>query len=528
MRISLAQLNPTLGDIEYNISKIDQALAEAQANGAELVVFPEMALTGYPIKGQLTLNWMREAAVEGRRRLEALSEKYSGLGFICGFPTAAPNGRWYNSAGLFYQGQLAFVQHKTVLSPDGCLNEESYFVPGTELNTIEFGGEVLGLVLGDEFLDDVVKQGATIGIYLAASPFYAGRPKERTDRLRALAESHGIPMVFVNQVGGQDELIFDGGSMYCDGEGRLAAFGFFTETSVMIDTKAEPPQGEDIPGDNAATIYAALKLGLSDYMKKCRQTKVVMGLSGGIDSAVLCALTADTLGPENVWGVAMPGPFSSPGSITDATALAENLGIRFNVVPISPLYQSYLDSLEDIFAGSEPNVAEENIQARIRGNILMAISNKFGGMVLVPSNKSEAAVGYATLYGDMSGGLAPLADVYKTTIYELAEYINRSGEIIPQNTITKAPSAELRPNQKDSDSLPVYDVLDPIIAYYVEEGMTIAEIAAQGFPKETVEKVVRLINWAEFKRRQAAPNLRVSKKPFGLGWKMPLTAKYEV
>ncbi len=527
MKIYLVQLNPILGDIEYNLKKIEQALAEAQVHGVQLVVFPEMALTGYPIRDQLTLNWMREAVAEGRQRLEALSEKYSELGFICGLPLEAPHGRWYNSAGLFYKGKLVFTQHKTTLSSDEALDEERYFVPGDELTTVEYGGERLAVTVGDIQIGDL-PQSATLGINLAASPFYAGRSEIRAENLIKQASIHKIPLVFVNQVGGQDELIFDGGSMYCDGQGRLAAYGFFAETSVVIDTKAEPPRGEDIPENNAASIYAAVKLGLSDYVQKCRQKKAVVGLSGGIDSAVLAALAADTLGSENVWGIAMPGPFSSPDSLRDAKSLANNLGIRFDVVPISALYESYLDSLEEIFAGHGPNVAEENIQARIRGNILMAISNKFGGMVLVPSNKSETAVGYTTLYGDMSGGLAPLADVYKTMIYEIAEYINREGEVIPHNTIVKPPSAELRPDQKDSDSLPNYDVLDPIIAYYVEHGMTVEEIAAKGFPKDVVEWVVRIVNRAEYKRRQAAPILRVSKRAFGLGRRMPLAAKYEV
>lgn len=528
MRVFLAQINPTVGDISGNVAKIAKTLQKANSERAELVVFPELCLAGYPPNGLLGQSWFMKAVQQGTAELKALSKQYPSLGFVCGVPTAAPQGGFYNSALLFHDGDVCFTQHKTVLRSDGKCDEECAFMPGPGLEVYAFRDEVLAITIGDDSFGELAEQGATLAINLSASHFYLGKPQVWAAEIQSQAEQYKIPVVVVNQVGGQDELVFDGGSMFCDKSGQLAAFSFFEEEFILVDTAGPAPKSAAAPDSDAAWIYAALKLGLADYMNKTGQKRAIIGLSGGIDSAVLCALAVDTLGQENVRGINMPGPYSSQGSISDSRALAENLGIRFDVVPITTMYQSYLDSLAGLFEGREENVAEENIQARIRGNILMAISNKFGGMVLVPSNKSESAVGYSTLYGDMTGGLAPLADVYKTMVYDLAAYINREKEIIPQASISKPPSAELRPGQKDADSLPPYDVLDPILTLYVDEGLAVSEIVERGFPQDTVEWVVKTVSRAEFKRRQAAPNLVVSMRPFGFGLRMPIAARYEV
>lgn len=528
MRVYIAQISSSVGDLNANLRKVKKAVQTGAAQGAQLVVFPEMFLTGYPPRDLLKQHWFAKKLEEAVESLVALSGGFPQVGIVCGLPTPAPGGRWHNSAALLYGGKLHAVQHKIVLSDDPACDEYGYFVPGEGVQVIPFAGEQLVIGIGERDLAELAGTGATLAVNISASPFYLGKPKLRRDMVEETWARIGAPLVLVNSVGGQDELVFDGNSLFCDKNGRLAVMDAFEEVCIMIDTHAPALPSADKLESEAAWIYAALKRGFQDYLAAIGQSRVILGLSGGLDSAVVCALAADVLGPENVRGILMPGPYSTPGSITDAKALAEKLGVKYHVIPISGIYENYREALQEILRVGSPDVTEENIQARIRGQILMAFSNKLGGMVLATSNKSEAAVGYCTMYGDMVGGLAPLADVYKTQVYQLAEYINRTDEIIPLSTITKPPSAELRPDQKDEDSLPPYQILDPIISAYVEEGLSIAEIAARGFDQETVAWVVNTINRMEFKRRQAAPLIRVTKVPFGAGRRMPLAAKYLV
>lgn len=525
MKVYIAQISSTVGGMSKNVGQVKLAVQQGVEYGAHLVAFPEMFLTGYLAKDLFLQSWFARRVNEAVDSLTALSSDYPQVGILCGLPSLAPGGRWYSSAALFHGGKPQWVGHKAVLSEDGGSAEQLYFAPGEGGKVISFGDEKLAVSIGEGALDGLTGE-ATLAINISASPFYLGKPEMRRRMMEETWEKSRIPLLFVNQVGGQGETVFDGGSMFCDKAGRVAVLPVFEDGHVLIDTAAPAPPSAELPSSEAAWIYAALKRGFVDYLKAANQSRVIIGLSGGIDSAVVCALAADALGPENVRGLIMPGPYSSPGSITDAKALAENLGVEHHVLPITSLYESYLDTLEEILANRASDVTEENIQARIRGNLLMAFSNKLGGMVLATSNKSESAVGYATMYGDMVGGLAPIADVYKTQVYALAEYINRSGEIIPHSTISKAPSAELRPDQKDEDSLPPYNILDPIIYAYVEEGLSVGEISARGYDKETAAWVVNAINRTEFKRHQAAPGIRVSKTAFGASRRMPLAAEY--
>lgn len=527
MRICVAQLNSSVGDLNANLSLIEQVMERAAQEGAQLAVFPEMFLTGYPTKDLLLQKWFAARLQEAVGRVAQISARYGSVGLVLGMPTPAQGGGWCNSAALFAAGKLEHVFPKATLSDDGALGERSYFASGEAGGVVAFAGEKLAVTVGEESLGEEVP-GATLVINVSASPFYLGKPETRRAAVQKAWDKNRVPMLFVNRVGGQDELVFDGGSMYVGRDGSVTMFPVFTDSVQVIDTEAPSLNSAEQPGSEAEWIYAAIKRGFRDYMKAAGQSKAVVGLSGGIDSAVVCALAVEVLGPENVRGIIMPGPFSSPGSVTDATALAENLGVQYHVVPITGLYGAYLESLQELLAGREPDITEENIQARIRGNILMAFSNKLGGMVLATSNKSEAAMGYATMYGDMVGGLAPIADIYKTQVYMVAEHINRAEEIIPRASITKAPSAELRPGQKDEDSLPPYRILDPIVRAYVEEGLSISEIVALGYDEETVARVVKTINRMEFKRRQAAPCIRVSRTPFGVVRKVPLAAVYPV
>jgi NAD+ synthase (glutamine-hydrolysing) len=375
---------------------------------------------------------------------------------------------------------------------------------------------------------DLAKKGATILINLSASPFYMGKEKTRFSLVKAHAARHSLPFIFVNQTGGNDEIIFDGNSMAVDAAGALRAMlPPFAEAVQVVDTKAFGPAKRPPEFDTIQSVHAALICGISDYLRKCGFTKALIGLSGGIDSAVTAALAVDALGAENVWGVTMPSRYSSQGSVDDSAALAKNLGIRFSTIPIESAFDSFLKELEPVFSGKTPGIAEENIQARVRGTILMALSNKFGHLLLSTGNKSELAVGYCTLYGDMNGGLGVISDLPKGMVYKMAHFINRDREIIPACCISKAPSAELRPNQKDQDTLPPYDVLDRIIELFVEEGRSAREIVKKGFDQTTVSWVVAAVKNSEYKRRQAAPGLKVTPKAFGSGRRFPLAAKYE-
>lgn len=546
MKITVAQLNPIVGDLAGNRLKIVSTYETAARAGADLVIFPELFLTGYPPWDLLERPWFiaRTSAIVDE--LVALTASHPETGLVFGAPrrSAEKQGKpLYNSAILTQGGGLLLEQHKSLLPTYDVFDETRYFAPAPEIRTVAFKGEVLGLTICEDAwtradlwpegrlygLDPVgvlAGRGATLLLNISASPFHAGKEEIRYDLIRGHALKHGLPFVFVNQVGANDELVFDGRSFAFDGRGRPVAVGAaFREEVLTVETRQDGTPGLFRPLSPIASVHEALVLGLRDYMRKCGFAKAVIGLSGGIDSAVTSALAAAAVGPENVLGVTMPMPFSSPGSVEDSVALAARLGVRCLEVPIASVYEAYVAALAPHFAGRAPDVAEENIQARIRGNVLMAFSNKFGYLVLSTGNKSELAVGYCTLYGDMSGGLAILADVPKTMVYELAAYINRAGEVIPRAIIDKPPSAELRPGQLDADALPPYDVLDRILREYVEELRSVEEIVARGFDADVVRKVAALVDRNEYKRAQAAPAIKVTTKAFGVGRRMPIAAK---
>lgn len=548
MKVTLAQLNPKVGDIEGNLAKARTAIAQTIPDSPDLVVFPELFLTGYPPHDLLERSWFIKRQQDALAVLAKDSASYPETGIVIGAATPSrrqPGRGLYNSAVLIYQGQIVFQQHKSLLPTYDVFDEARYFDSADKIKTAFFKGQALGLSVCEDAwntqelwphgrlydLDPIgtlIENRATIIVNVSASPFHAGKDELRRQLISGHAAKHGIPFVFVNQVGGNDELIFDGRSMALDKHGHpIAICRPYEEEILTVDMDNPGHPDLFLPEDRISTVHQALILGVRDYLGKSGFSSAIVGLSGGIDSAVTCALAVEALGRANVLGVAMPSMYSSPGSIEDARHLAANLGIEFKVVPITDIFQSYEAGLKDHFQGRPPDVAEENIQARIRGNILMALSNKFGHIVLVTGNKSEMSMGYCTLYGDMSGGLAVLSDVPKTMVYDLARYINRHREIIPQSTIDKAPSAELRPNQTDQDTLPPYDVLDQILTLHVEEGLSSQEIIDKGFAPDTVRWVVQTINRNEYKRWQAPPGLKVTSKAFGIGRRMPLAAKFD-
>jgi NAD+ synthase (glutamine-hydrolysing) len=545
VRVSLAQLNATVGDIAGNTQRIVETLERTRAERPDLVVFPELFLVGYPPRDLLERAWFIRRVREAIARVRALSAEYPGTAILFGAPveTGLPTGKGlYNAAILVAGGEVLATHLKTLLPTYDVFDELRYFDPAPAVQVSLWGGERLGIhICEDAWTDPALwsrrnlygvdpvallgAQGASLLVNISASPFHVGKEEVRYQLMSAHARAHNAPFVYVNQVGANDELVFDGRSMVLDARGEpLAVLPAFEEAVVTVDT-AVTAAG---PGyrclDEIGSIHDALVLGIRDYVRKCGFSSAVVGLSGGIDSALTFYLACQALGPSNVLGIGMPSPFSSPGSISDARDLAANLGAEFRLIPISDINAAYLETLAPHFAGTQTGVAEENVQARIRGNLLMAISNKFGHLVLSTGNKSELSVGYCTLYGDMSGGLAVISDVPKTMVYDLARYANRNREIIPHGSIEKAPSAELRPNQTDQDTLPPYPVLDGILHLYVEEGLSIDEIVAEGFARETAAWVARTVDRNEYKRRQAAPGLRVTTKAFGMGRRMPIAA----
>jgi NAD+ synthase (glutamine-hydrolysing) len=544
-RITIAQLNPVVGDIWGNYGRIRETLERTRAERPELLIFPELFLVGYPPRDLLERRWFIQRVQEAVEAVAALSASYPETGILFGapLPSARANGKaLINAAVLAREGRIVAVRPKALLPTYDVFDESRYFEAAHEIETVPHGGALLGVHVCEDAwtdpalwnarylynLDPVAElgaQGATLLINLSASPFHVGKEEVRYRLMSQHARAHGAPFVYVNQVGANDELIFDGRSMVFDAQGApLAICKAFEEEIRTVETAEAGARAVYEPQDEIASVHDALILGLRDYMRKCGFTKAVVGLSGGIDSALTFYLAAQAVGPENILGVSMPSPFSSEGSMVDAHQLAENLGAECRTIPITAIYQSYLKTMTPHFEGRTPDTTEENIQARIRGNILMAISNKYGHLVLSTGNKSELAVGYCTLYGDMSGGLAVISDVPKTMVYALARYANRHGELIPQSSIDKPPSAELKPDQVDQDTLPPYPVLDGILRLYIEEGCSIDEIVAQGYERETAAWVARTVDRNEYKRRQAAPGLRVTTKAFGTGRRMPIAA----
>jgi len=542
VKIFIAQLNPTVGALSSNAELIRNAYDLGVGAGADLVMVTELAVTGYPPRDLLDREVFINAALEVRDALVSQTGKTALL-----FGCITRNESWcgkplHNTAILAQNGKIVLQQHKVLLPTYDVFDELRYFQPGDSVRTADLNGMRVGITICEDFwfddevlgtklycnnpVDQLARQGAQVLLNISASPFNSGKRKSRYELFSEIAKRYRIPLVYVNQVGGNDELLFDGSSIVIDGEGKtIFCAPSFEEHHTMINLRGEPCESVQSL-DEAEEIGRGLVLGLRDYIRKCGFKDIVVGLSGGIDSAVTAAIAVDALGKEHVTGIAMPSKFSSKSSLDDACVLAQNLGIAFHVVPIEPIYEPYEESFNKLFNNNVFDTTNENVQARIRGNILMAWSNRTGALVVSTGNKSELAVGYCTLYGDMAGGLALLGDVYKTTVYKVASWINRKREITPRSSITKAPSAELRPNQTDQDTLPPYEVLDGILRLYVEEWCEVDEIVAKGYERPLVENILRAVDTNEFKRRQAAPTIRVSEKAFGSGRQMPIAQRW--
>jgi NAD+ synthase (glutamine-hydrolysing) len=572
LRIAAAQINSTVGDLAGNAARILSAYEEAEAAGADLVIFPELAITGYPPEDLL----LRPAFVaQAAETLDKIAARTGTTVAVIGFPEARRD--LFNAAAVCARGAVAGVYRKHLLPNYAVFDEARYFAPGDEPGPLFVVG---GVRVAVSVCEDAWSPtgpigaqsagGAELAVNISASPYYAGRLAERETMLATRAADASIPIVYVNTVGGQDELVFDGGSIVYDENGHLLARArLFAEDLLVVDLDVRPtfrkrlldPRGRaraprlpevevsgphpgpeegmpfrvEAPLSAEAEVWEALVLGTGDYVRKNGFSEVVIGLSGGIDSSVVAAVAVDALGADRVVGVLMPSRYSSPGSLTDAAALADNLGIRTLTVPIEPAHAAFTAMLAEPFAGTDEGLAEENLQARVRGTILMTLSNKFGWMVLTTGNKSEMATGYSTLYGDMAGGFAVIKDVDKTLVYRLANWRNRARgpggvprdeALIPQAVIDKPPSAELRPDQVDADSLPPYDVLDPILEAYVEGDRSVGELEEAGFDHEIVRRVARLVDRSEYKRRQAPPGVRVSPKAFGKDRRLPITNRW--
>jgi NAD+ synthetase len=543
MKLALAQLNTIIGDIHGNTAKVRDAYRRAAAAGADLVLTSELVLTGYPPRDLLA---KRRFVDDNLRALDELVPAIGATGLIVGYVERNPDvfGKpYHNAAALLHRGQIAAKRFKSLLPTYDVFDEDRYFQPATYNEPLVFAGRRLGITICEDIwnieqfapiryphdpLKDFAHASLKLLVNLSASPYHVGKGRLRHELLRGVARHYRVPLAYCNLVGGNDELIFDGRSMVFDADGNLLAQGkAFQEDLVLVDLDAPTLQPARPPIPPVAALHDALVLGLHDYATKCGFQSAVLGLSGGIDSAVTACLAVEAFGRANVLGVSLPSEFSSPGSLADARQLAQNLGIRYEVISIQPAYEQLKATLRPLFAGRPADTTEENLQARVRGTILMALSNKFGHLLLTTGNKSEMAVGYCTLYGDMAGGLAVIADVPKTMVYELARYINRDREIIPVASITKAPSAELRPNQTDQDTLPPYDVLDAILKRYIEESKSTAEIVAEtGYDEKLVRDIVRRIDLNEYKRKQAPPCLRVTTKAFGIGRRVPIAQRY--
>ena len=552
MKIALAQINPTVGDFRGNTAKIVDFTHQAAAANADLVIFSELAICGYPPADLLEKPSFVARAGEAMQEVAAATASLP-IAIIAGFVTPAEKGsgkRVKNSAALVRNGKIEFTQSKMLLPFYDVFDEQRYFAPAESQKPFCLDNERIALTICedawndktfwperlyavdpvDELMREAGEGPGSLILNISASPYWRNKRKVRFEMLAAIAKRHRVPVIMVNQVGGNDSLIFDGSSLAIGPDGELLARAHaFEEDLIFVDTKTLT--GDIRPKDHTqdAGIYEALVLGTRDYVRKCGFSKALVGLSGGIDSALVACIAVDALGKENVRGITMPSQYSSTGSVDDSRILADNLGIRLDRIAIEGLFRQYEDALAPLFAGTKPDLTEENIQSRIRGALLMAMSNKFGALVLTTGNKSEMSVGYCTLYGDMVGALAVIGDVMKTRVYDLCRYINREREIIPAAILEKPPSAELRPGQKDIDSLPPYEVLDPILEAYVERYETPEAIAADhGFDLELVRSVVKLVERSEYKRQQAAPVLKVTEKAFGMGRRFPIAVKVQV
>ena len=540
MKIALAQLNIHVGNFEQNKAKIIAAIGQAEAQGAEIVLFSELSVCGYPSRDFLEFDHYIQLCESSVLEIAAHTKN---IAAVVGAPARNPvkEGKdLYNAAYFLYDGKIQQVIHKTLLPTYDVFDEYRYFEPNKEFKTVQFKGQKIAVTVCEDIwnvgndnplytvcpLDELRNEQPDFILNLSASPFSYKQHEERTKVIQANCQRYGIPMVYVNQVGAQTELVFDGGSIVADAQGNVVKrLSFFEEAFEIIDTKDLVKVAVVVPSE-IERIHDALVLGIKDYFAKLGFTKAVLGLSGGVDSALVLYLAVQSLGKDNVLSVLLPSHFSSSHSVDDSLALVKNLGSPHEVIEIEDCFQQYLTTLKPQFKDLPFGIAEENIQARVRGTLLMAMSNKFGYILLNTTNKSEAAVGYGTLYGDMCGGLAVLGDVYKTQIYDLCRFINRNTEIIPEHILTKAPSAELRPNQKDSDSLPDYDILDKVLFQYIEQRKGPVELVAMGFDEALVKRVLRMVNMNEWKRFQAAPILRVSPKAFGMGRRMPIEGRY--
>jgi NAD+ synthase/NAD+ synthase (glutamine-hydrolysing) len=557
VKIALGQINPTVGDFSGNAAKIIQFAQQARSAGAGMILFPELAICGYPPRDLVERPLF---VARNYSAAEQIAAETRGIAVICGIVTRADadSGKTVmNSAALLRDGRIEFIQSKMLLPTYDVFDEMRNFAPARSQQLFSFGGQKMALTIcedawndkhfwnrrlyGVDPVEELVRAGGNFVLNISASPFWLGKRELRRDMLAAIAKNQRVPVAMVNQVGGNDSLVFDGSSLVIAPDGNVIAQGkSFEEDIIYFDSASLAGEMHaQIPGEEASA-YEALVLGTRDYVHKCGFERVIIGLSGGIDSALTACIAVDALGAANVIGVGMPGPYSSPGSVEDARKLAANLRIRFELLSISDIYQSAMKTLAPVFAGWSPDVTEENMQSRARGLVLMSLSNKLGALVLSTGNKSELAVGYCTLYGDMVGGLAVISDVPKTLVYRLSAYVNMRSEggdglrtnlpakVIPQETIDKPPSAELRPDQKDSDSLPPYDVLDAILEDYIEESRSAEQIAeTHRFDLKLVKQVIRMIARSEYKRQQAAPGIKITPKAFGYGRRFPIAAKTE-
>jgi NAD+ synthase/NAD+ synthase (glutamine-hydrolysing) len=546
VKIALGQINPTVGDFSGNAAKIIQFALQARNAGAGLILFPELAVSGYPPRDLVE---SPSFVARSHATVETIAAETRGITVICGTvtPAEADSGKKVmNSAALLREGRIDFIQSKMLLPTYDVFDEMRNFAPAKSQQLFSLCGKQMALTIcedawndkrfwnrrlyGIDPVEELVRAGGNFVLNISASPFWLGKRELRREMLTSIAQNQKVPVAMVNQVGGNDSLVFDGSSIVIAPGGEVIAQGkSFEEDLIYFDSqKLTGDMHPQVEGEEASA-YQALVLGTRDYVHKCGFKRAIIGLSGGIDSALTASIAADALGPENLIGVGMPGPYSSPGSVNDARELSDNLKIRFELLSINAIYEAARQTLAPVFAGTPPDVTEENIQSRARGLLLMSMSNKFGALVLSTGNKSELAVGYCTLYGDMVGGLAVISDVPKTLVYRLSAYVNSRRKVIPQATIEKPPSAELRPDQKDSDSLPPYEVLDPILEDFVEESRSAEQIAlAHDFDLDLVRRVIRMVERSEYKRQQASPGIKISAKAFGYGRRFPIAAKAEV